>query len=203
MTPDKDEELVVLLTEDGAKIGAEAKRSVHRADTPLHLAFSCYIFDRRGRFLMTRRALDKVTFPGLWTNSCCGHPAPGESVAAAARRRSVAELGIEILPPEIALPGFRYTANMNGIVENEICPVLLARTDGQPDVDPSEVCDTDWIAWSEFVDRAAHDPSISPWAKLQTAELETGGYVEEFLSTVPIPPAHPQHQEADDPTCGS
>lgn len=185
MTLAEREELVVLLAEDGTEIGVEAKRTVHRSDTPLHLAFSCYIFDWRGRFLMTRRALGKATFPGLWTNSCCGHPAPGESVAEAARRRSADELGLEIFMPRVVLPKFRYTAAMNGVVENEICPVLLARTGGQPDSDPDEVCDTGWTAWPEFVERAAHAPSISPWARLQAAELAAGGYVEEFLSTVP------------------
>lgn len=185
MTLTKGEELVVLLAEDGAEIGAAPKHAVHSTNTPLHLAFSCYIFDRRGRFLMTRRALGKATFPGLWTNSCCGHPAPGEAVAAAARRRSADELGLEISTPEVVLPGFRYIAAMNGVVENEICPVLLARTGGQPDVDPSEVCDTDWIAWPEFVGCATHDRSISPWAQLQVTELTAGGHVERFLSTAP------------------
>ena len=74
------EELVVLLDERRrARSGRTPKRDVHHADTPLHLAFSCYLFDGDGRLLMTRRALHKPTWPGAWTNSVCGHPAPGRA----------------------------------------------------------------------------------------------------------------------------
>ena len=73
-------EEVVLLDEHGNAVGTCPKSEVHNESTPLHLAFSCYVIDESGRVLVTKRALRKETWPGAWTNSCCGHPAPGESV---------------------------------------------------------------------------------------------------------------------------
>ena len=64
----KSQELVVLLDEEGRRIGTAAKSEIHHDSTPLHLAFSCYLFDGAGRVLLTRRALDKRAFPGVWTN---------------------------------------------------------------------------------------------------------------------------------------
>lgn len=89
-----DVELVVLASEDGARVGTAPKATVHTADTPLHFAFSCYLLDDEGRLLVTRRALSKTTWPGVWTNSFCGHPGPSETSEDAVARRSVEELGL-------------------------------------------------------------------------------------------------------------
>ncbi|PRC44323.1 hypothetical protein C6A85_000000100825, partial [Mycobacterium sp. ITM-2017-0098] len=103
-------EQVVLLDDSGRTVGAAAKVSVHNTDTPLHLGFSCYLFDDDGRVLLTRRALEKKTWPGVWTNSFCGHPGPGESVAAAVHRRGREELGARLVDVDCVLPEFRYRA---------------------------------------------------------------------------------------------
>ena len=123
-------ENVVLLDETGFARGTAAKAAVHHARTPLHLAFSCYLFNDAGQFLLTRRAESKRTWPGVWTNTCCGHPLPGEPVADSVRRRLRQELGIAAADLVLVLPRFRYQAQMaNGVVENEVCPVYAAYSD--------------------------------------------------------------------------
>ena len=74
-------ELVVLASAEGEPIGTAPKAEVHTTDTPLHFAFSAWL-TCGGKVLVTRRALSKRTWPGVWTNAFCGHPAPGEETAA-------------------------------------------------------------------------------------------------------------------------
>lgn len=174
-TTETEVEHVVLLSEDGQPIGTAPKSEVHHRDTPLHLAFSCYVFDPRGRLLLTRRAWSKKTWPGVWTNSCCGHPAPGEPADVAVRRRVRQELGIELTDLRAVLPAFRYRAVMeDGTVENEVCPVWVA-TCPTPDAlapDPDEVAEHDWTDWSKFrEDVLAGTRDVSPWCRLQLAAL--------------------------------
>src|SRR6188508_3412393 len=95
---------VVLLDDFGRPTGYALKEDVHHADTPLHLAFSCYLVDPTGLVLITRRALSKRSWPGVWTNSFCGHPAPGESPEEAVARRASQELGIEVAEVTSVLP---------------------------------------------------------------------------------------------------
>ncbi len=169
-------EQVVLLDESGQAAGVADKLSVHHGATPLHLAFSCYVFNGAGQFLLTRRAESKRTFPGVWTNSCCGHPAPGEPAAGAVRRRVAQELGITLADVVLVLPRFRYRAEMDGITENEICPVYAARFDGALDPDPDEVADVRWVDWADFrEDLRTGRQTISPWCALQVAELDRLG----------------------------
>jgi isopentenyl-diphosphate delta-isomerase len=168
-----DDAPVVLLDEDRRPIGQLPKSQVHHQDTPLHLAFSCYVFDGAGRLLMTRRATSKRTWPGVWTNSCCGHPLPGEQSAQAASRRLGEELGLQLVRSVVALPDFSYRAVApDGLVENEFCPVLVAAVAGEPAPDPAEVLETRWAPWSQVVDLVAAAPwAVSPWAALQVPRL--------------------------------
>src|SRR5690606_30977685 len=122
-------DLVVLLDDEGNEIGTAPKSSVHGTDTALHLAFSCHVMRADGRLLVTRRALGKKTWPGVWTNSFCGHPRPAEPLLRAVHRRAEYELGLTLDDIELALPLFRYRAtDASGIVEHELCPVYIART---------------------------------------------------------------------------
>jgi isopentenyl-diphosphate delta-isomerase len=166
-------EEVVLLDEGGHAIGTAPKSTTHHADTPLHLAFSCYVFDPAGRLLLTRRALDKRTFPGVWTNSFCGHPAPGEDLAKAVARRGAQELGLRLDDLRLALPAFRYQATMpNGVRENELCPVFTAVTTSDPTPDAAEVAEVAWVAWPDFRDEVlGGGREVSVWCAEQVAEL--------------------------------
>lgn len=175
-------ELVVLLDDHGNEIGTAPKATVHTHRTPLHRAFSCYVFGPGDHLLLTRRALTKLTFPGVWTNSVCGHPAPGESDPAAISRRAGDELGLTVTQVAAALPRFRYWAQSGGVVENEICPVYLARTDEQPRPDPTEVREYVWCTWPDFLARvSAEADRFSPWSQAQAAQLHALGAVDEYL----------------------
>ena len=173
------EELIVLLADDGTTIGTMPKPLVPHGETPLHRAFSAYLFDDAGRLLVTRRAEDKQTFPGMWTNTVCGHPGPGEGDAAAIARRADFELGLQVHDLSEALPGYRYRAEFRGVVENEVCPVYLGRFTGTPAPDPSEVGDWQLLDWEDFRRRqeAEGDEAWSPWCREQARLIEAAGLV--------------------------
>jgi isopentenyl-diphosphate delta-isomerase len=182
-------EKVVLLGEDGTPIGSELKHLVHSADTPLHLAFSCHVLNVAGQVLVSRRALGKRTWPGVWTNSFCGHPQPGEAIEDALVRRAEDELGLSVREVRVELPGFRYRAtDPSGIVENEVCPVYLAVTDEEPHLNPDEVMDAHWsesaaigsalraAPWAFspwFVGQAGQMPLYAPTASTQSSSSST------------------------------
>ncbi|MGA9873844.1 MAG: isopentenyl-diphosphate Delta-isomerase [Rhodococcus sp. (in: high G+C Gram-positive bacteria)] len=170
-------EHVVLVDDHGHALGTQLKSTVHTTSTPLHLAFSCYVFNPRGEVLITRRAGHKKTWPGVTTNSCCGHPGPDEDLGDAVVRRLEQELGIAVTPPRLLLPGFRYRAVMDdGIVENELCPVFGVVYDGADlDPDPTEVDDARWIPWTEFSRFVADGGAVSPWCEEQMNQLRIFG----------------------------
>ena len=166
-------EHVVLLDERGRPAGTVPKERAHGMATPFHLAFSCHLVDAEGRVLLTRRSLAKRTWPGVWTNGCCGHPQMGETLREAVGRRVAEELGLRVVRAGVAVPDFAYRAAMpDGIVEHELCPVVVAQVDGMPLVDPDEVVDLAWVSWDELRHRACTEPdSLSPWSVEQIAEL--------------------------------
>lgn len=178
------EERVVLLDEAGAAIGTEDKRAVHHQHTPLHLAFSCYVFNERRELLVTQRAVHKATFPGVWTNTTCGHPAPGEDFLAAVERRTGEELGLALVGLRLVLPRFRYRAVMsNGVVENEMCPVTTALTYDAPRPDRDEVGGTAWVPWVDFRDGVlAGRRTVSPWCVEQLQALAGDGLGDDPLA---------------------
>lgn len=160
-----DTETVILLEPDGTRRGTADKATVHTDATPLHLAFSCHVLDATGRVLVTRRALTKRTWPGVWTNSVCGHPAPDESFEDAVRRRAQHELGLTVTDVTVVAPDFRYRAvDPSGIVEHEVCPIFTARTADEPVPHPEEVMDLAWVEPGDLRDAVRAAPwAFSPW----------------------------------------
>ena len=177
------QELVVLVNDKNEEIGVMPKLEAHNAHTPLHRAFSCYVFNKEGKFLVTQRALEKKVFPGVWTNSCCGHPGPGEATIDAIKRRLQFELGLKPKILKVVLPHFRYIAKLHGIVENEICPVYIATVSHDPKPNPQEVEAFEWIDWEKFLKGLKEEPQkYSKWCRGQVNLLDKNKKFRSLLS---------------------
>lgn len=174
-------ELVILVDEQNNEIGTADKDTVHTTNTPLHRAFSLFLFNSKNELLLTQRAPTKKTFPGVWTNTVCGHPGSGEKEAEATKRRLKDELGIWV--EEVKLVGpYRYRfADQKGIVENEVCPVYITSSDQEPIPHPDEVAAWKWVSWKEFLaDTKVHPEVYSPWC------IEEAKLIEPFLNNTVI-----------------
>ena len=157
-------ELIVLVDEDGTPIGTAEKLSAHHATTPLHLGFSCYVFNDHGECLVTRRSRGKRVWPGVWTNSVCGHPGPGEPTVMAIQRRLSQELNMEARGFDLILPNYRYkTPAYDSIIEHEVCPVYVARASTNPSPNPAEVEAIRWLTWPDLVREAADGEGDWSW----------------------------------------
>lgn len=174
MTQPTTTEYVVLLDDQLQPNGTALKSQVHTRDTPLHLAFSCHVLNTNGQVLVTRRALSKKTWPGVWTNSFCGHPGPEEPFEAAIARRARQELGLEIRDITPVIPDFQYRAtDATGIVENEFCPVFVAVTDLEPTPVDTEVAEYAWASPQNLAGAVQRAPfAFSPWLVSQIAESQ-------------------------------
>ena len=171
---DDEADLVVLLGEDRAPIGTAPREGIHGTDTPLHLAFSCWLFDDDGRILLTRRALSKRSWPGVWTNSFCGHPRPGEAPESAVARHGLGELGVDVAGVLPLIPDFAYRAvDASGVVENEVCPVFTAHAVSGLTPNPDEVVEHRWISLDDLRTTLAVAPwALSPWLREQASVLD-------------------------------
>lgn len=166
-------ENVVLLDEGLNSIGSADKYVIHTDQTPLHLAFSCYLTNDHGQILLSRRALSKQTWPGVWTNSFCGHPGPGEERHDAVHRRAKDELGTTVTDVKLIDPDFRYTArDASGILENEWCPIFAAKLAGDIDLNPDEIVEYTWVDLDTLVNVVSQAPALmSPWSVLQVPRV--------------------------------
>ncbi len=156
-------ELVVLVDEDNNMLGTMPKSEVHGANTPLHRAFSVFLFNKDKKLLLQQRSHVKKTWPLAWSNSCCGHPGLDESNIDAAKRRIQDELGMTVEWIEEISP-YRYQFTKDGVMENEICPIHIGYTESEPVINPLEVEAIEWISWADFLERIENNTDIySPW----------------------------------------
>ncbi len=164
MNPAHDQRIVLVDRADRA-IGVGEKMQVHR-EGRLHRAFSVFVFDRRGRLLLQRRAQSKYHSAGLWSNTCCGHPRRGERVIESGQRRLKEEMGFGCKLRWVA--ALRYRADVgNGLIENEYDHILFGRHDADPVPDSSEVLEWDWCRHDALRKNVRRDPdAYSAWFKV-------------------------------------
>lgn len=151
-----DEFLIAVDAED-RPLHAVEKMSAHREGV-LHRAFSVFIFDTQGQVLMQQRALGKYHSPGLWSNSCCGHPRPHEETGAAAVRRLYEELGLRCVLQPVAAFLYREAVSEE-LIEHEYDHVFVGIARGVPQPDPREVGEWRWLALPDLHHELAHAPA--------------------------------------------
>jgi len=159
------DDVVVLVSPGDAALGVAPKLAVHREGL-LHRAVSVVLFDDEGRVLLQRRADEKYHSGGLWSNTACGHPRPGESVEDAGRRRLLDELGIEGC--ELTrVDQFLYFADLGGgLVEHELDHVVVGHWNGEATPNPREVSETKWIGRDDLLAALGEEPGqFTAWLR--------------------------------------
>ena len=166
------EELVVLVDAEDRELGSAPKSRVHRTGER-HRAVSVFLFDEVGQVLLQRRADSKYHSPGLWSNTCCGHPRPRESAEAAARRRLREEMGVQCELRHVGT--FEYRADVGqGLVEHEVDHVFTGRFAGAPTPDPAEVSEFQWVHLDDLVNDMRDNPGrYSAWLPLALTRVGT------------------------------
>lgn len=167
-------ERVILVDAMDTPVGTADKLEAHQSGR-LHRAFSVFVLNDGNELLLQRRAEGKYHSGGLWSNTCCSHPRPGEETTAAARRRLEEEMGFRCaLEPAFAMV---YRADVgNGLVEYEYDHILLGRWAGRPSPDAGEVMDWRWIALDELDEEVARSPRrFTYWFRVALLELGARG----------------------------
>ena len=159
-------EEVILVDKNDVEVGTMEKMEAHRDGGTLHRAFSVFVFNTDGDLLLQRRADHKYHSGGLWTNTCCSHPRPGETVREAANRRLVEEMGMECKLVELF--SFEYKAELDGgMTEWELDHVLLGLSDVEPKSNPDEVAEFKYMPLSEIDSDLKSNPDhYTEWFKI-------------------------------------
>lgn len=165
--PSNDDSEVVLVDENDTQVGVAGKLAAHQNGARLHRAFSVCLFNSKGEMLLQQRTMTKYHSKGKWSNTCCSHPMPGESVIHASHRRLMEELGIDV--PELDdVFSFIYRVDVgDGLTEHEYDHVVFGRFNGTPKPNPAEVMDYKWVG-SEALrdDLKAHPDNYTGWLKI-------------------------------------
>ena len=158
-------EQVILVDSNDNEIGTMEKMEAHRKGL-LHRAFSILLFDQSGKTLIQKRAHGKYHSSGLWTNTCCSHPLPGESLEMATRRRLKEEMGIDLQPA--FSHSFIYKAKLDkNLIEHEYDHVFVGTFDGAPQINKQEVEDWKYVDLNWLRQDMERHPSLyTEWFKL-------------------------------------
>lgn len=171
-------EQVVLVDENDTPVGEMEKLAVHSGAGHLHRAISVFVFGSDGRLLLQRRARSKHHFRGLWANTACSHPRPGESVVEAGERRLSEEMGLPVRLREVGSFVYRAVDPDSGLVEHEFDHVLVGVSDEDPRPDLREADAWDRVDPVELAARLAVDEAgFVPWLRPAFAAVPalTGG----------------------------
>ena len=168
MSGEKNEyvEEVILVDKNDVECGTMEKMEAHKNGGTLHRAFSVFIFNTKGELLLQKRAEHKYHSGGLWTNTCCSHPRPGETTREAGNRRLVEEMGMEC--KLIELFSFEYNVELNqGITERELDHVLLGLSDKEPKINTDEVAEYNYMPLDEIDNDLKINPqNYTEWFKI-------------------------------------
>jgi len=148
---------VILVNEQDLPVGTMEKMEAH-VKGELHRAISIFIFNSKGELLLQQRALGKYHSPGLWTNTCCSHPAPGEASMAAAQRRLQEEMGISCKLKHIFWFKYKTTFD-NGLTEHELDHIFIGHTDETPSPDPEEAAAWKYAAPAAILEDIKENPA--------------------------------------------
>lgn len=174
---------LILVDELDNEIGVAGKMEAHEKGW-LHRAVSVFIFSSKGEFLLQRRTLTKYHSPGLWSNTACSHPSPGETTLSAASRRLVEEMGL-LCPLKFAF-NFKYKVGFeNGLTEHELDHVFIGICDASPNPNADEVMDWKWLRPEDLQNQISlHPEEFTEWFKICFEKIQNSNQIiiDNFIS---------------------
>jgi isopentenyl-diphosphate delta-isomerase len=167
------EPIVELVDLAGNTVGRSGKAAAHKAPGQLHRTFSVFLLDGSGRVLIQRRSVTKYHSGGLWSNTCCGHPQPGEQPADAAARRIADELGLQVEPRDLVAVGtvtYRIADPVSGLSEHEYDHLFVGRTAGKVAPNPNEVAEVVYLSLEELTPTRLRTGGFTAWLPIVLRE---------------------------------